>query len=258
MLQAMLGLFRVWRRRRLRRRPFPPEWLPVLASRLPFYRLMTPEAQVTLRDNVKIFAWEKYFIGAAGLVVTDEMRVVISAAACRIIQHLDLSYYDRLTEIVVYPHDYRHPVTGEARLGEAHHWGVVVLSWPAVLRGLGNPCDGWDTAVHEFAHVLDRDGGSFDGTPRLRADDHYRAWAEVMSRHFERLRQGSPREGVVLRDYGGKNAAEFFAVATEAFFERPRVMRQLTPALFEELRQFYGFDPSAQSPCGAPPGSGPG
>jgi hypothetical protein len=239
----MFGFIRNWRRNKLRRRPFPPEWIPILEEKLPFYPDLNAREREVFHGNLKLFVWEKIFIGAKGLEVTDEHRVVIAAAAVRLIQSLDLSYYDRLTEIVVYPHDYTHKDTHGVILGEAHHWGVVVLSWPAVLRGLHNPCDGWDTASHEFAHVLDRHGGAFDGTPVLRASSHYRAWAEVMSLHYHNLRDGAMPERRVMRDYGATNEAEFFAVATEAFFEKPTEMRRLTPDLYEELRQFYGVDP---------------
>lgn len=211
---------------------------------------MSEQARARLRDNVKLFAWEKRFVGAGGLEVTDEMQVVIAAAAARLIQFLDLSFYDRLSEIVVYPYDYRHPgKENQVILGEAHRWGVVVLSWPAVLRGLANPCDGWDTALHEFAHVLDQSSGTPNGTPPLRADDHYRPWAEVMSHNFLSLRDSRTLRDAVLRTYGAKNEAEFFAVATEAFFERPRLMKTLMPDLYSELERFYGFDATVQSAC---------
>jgi hypothetical protein len=237
------------KRRRLARRPFPKEWLPILRRFLPFYRRMTEAEREVFHEHVKVFVWEKTYIGAKGLMVTDTHRVVVAAAAARLVQYLDLDYYDRLREIVIYAHDYRHPDGRAVILGEAHQWGVVVLSWPAVVRGLANPCDGWDTAAHEFAHVLDRASGHFDGTPLLRADGHYRPWAAVMQQHYDRLREGHPREHRVLRSYGAQNPAEFFAVATEAFFERPRMMRELTPELYQELERFYGFDPAAQSPC---------
>jgi len=239
----MFGFIRRWKRKKLRQRPIPPEWDPILREHLPFYEEMDDQEREIFRENLKIFAWEKIFIGAKGLEVTDEHRVVISAAAVRLIQNLDLSYYDRLTEIVVYPHDYTHEDTTGVILGEAHHWGIVVLSWPSVLQGLHNPCDGLDTASHEFAHVLDRDGGAFDGTPILRAGESYRSWADVMSRHYANLQDGAPRERRVMRDYGAVNEAEFFAVATEAFFEKSAEMKRLTPDLYEELRLFYGVDP---------------
>ena len=130
-------------------------------------------------------------------------------------------------------------------LGEAHTWGTVVLSWDSVTQGLADPRDGHDTATHEFAHVLDIADGRFDGTPVLSGHGRYAPWARVMTRHFERLRKGRRPEGRVLRDYGATNEAEFFAVATEAFFEKPEQMKAKTPELYEELRQFYGWDPAA-------------
>jgi Mlc titration factor MtfA (ptsG expression regulator) len=208
------------------------------------YRRLPPALQARLRDLLKVFAWEKTFIGAGGLEVTDEMRVVISASAARLVLHLGLGYYDRLTEIVVYPFIFRHPESDEALLGEAHAWGVVVLSWPAVLQGIRNPDDGHDTASHEFAHVLDRADGAFDGTPRLHSRSLYRPWAQILSRHYLKLRRGDREERKVLRDYGATNEAEFFAVATESYFEKPRQMRTHAPDLYRELQELYGGDPA--------------
>jgi Mlc titration factor MtfA (ptsG expression regulator) len=112
------------------------------------------------------------------------------------------------------------------------------------VGGLRNPRDGHDTATHEFAHVLDRGDGRFDGTPELRASADYAPWAEVMSHHFLELRERSPRQRRVLRDYGATNEAEFFAVATETFFEKGRQLRERAPDLYEELRRFYRCDPA--------------
>lgn len=245
----MTGPIQALRRRRLARQAFPEAWEPIL-RRLPFYRRLPPEQQARLRELLKVFANEKHFFGAGGLAMTDEIRVVISAAAVRLVLRLDLSYYDRLTEIVVYPYVFQNPGgEGEARLGEAHRFGTVVLSWPAVVEGIRYGCDGRDTALHEFAHVLDRATGRFDGTPPLRAHDHYRAWAEVMSEHFLRLREGAAPERTVLRGYGAKNEAEFFAVATEVFYELPARLRAVMPDLYGELARFYGVDPADGSPC---------
>lgn len=240
----VFGLIRSWKRGRLARRPFPETWLPYLHERVPFYRELDPELGRRFLDYLKIFAWEKHFIGAGGMVVTDEVKVVISAAAVRLVLYLDLSLYDRLTELVVYPGHYTHPDKDGVVFGEAHAWGTVVLSWDAVLSGLANPSDGHDTATHEFAHVLDRVDGEFNGTPELRKSGHYRPWAEVMSGHYLKLRQGKQHQRRVLREYGATNEAEFFAVATESFFEKPRQMKKRTPDLYDELKRFYGFDPA--------------
>lgn len=200
--------------------------------------------------QVRTFIAERHWIPAGGMQITDEVKVVIAGAAVRLIQRLDLSYYDRLTEIVVYPYVYRHGDDDRtAVLGEAHNWGTVVLSWPAVLAGLANPCDGLNTALHEFAHVLDRDGGSFNGTPFLRSREDYAPWGLIMSRHFERLQKGFSAESSVLRMYGATNPAEFFSVATEAFFETPEQLQGQLPELYEVLRTFYGGDPFTFGLC---------
>jgi hypothetical protein len=241
----MFGLLRRWRRRRLLSEPVDPGWIAILESRVPFFAKLDAGLRDRFVADLRVFVAEKHWIEAGGMEITDEVRVVIAAAAVRLTLHLDLDVYNRLTEIVVYPSHYRHEDKEDAAVfGEAHAWGTVVLSWDAVVEGLENPRDGHDTATHEFAHVLDRADGSFNGAPELRAREHYRAWAEVMSHHFERLRDGERTERVVMRDYGATNEAEFFAVATESFFEKPAQMMKRTPELYDEMKRFYGFDPA--------------
>jgi len=249
----MFGFIRSWKRKRILKEPFPEEWRAIMEKRLPFYRLLDEERKRRLERDVQVFVREKYFFGAGGFEVEDEHRVVIASCAARLILHLDITFYDRLTEIIVYPGAYKHPDReGGVILGEAHNWGTVVLAWDAVIHGLNNPCDGHDTAIHEFAHVLDRDGGAFDGTPDLRATSDYDPWGQIMSRHFLNLRdKRSAKERRVLRDYGATNEAEFFAVATESFFEKPKQMKAELPDLYELLEEFYGFDPLEKPVCGS-------
>lgn len=242
--RRVIGPFRWLRRRRLKKRPFPAAWHAHLEAHVPFYATLPGPLRERFLSDLKIFAWEKHFIGAGGQEITDEIRVVISAAAVRLVLRLGISMYDRLTEIIVYPSHYQHPEGEGVIFGEAHAWGTVVLSWEAVRRGLANPEDGRDTAIHEFAHVLDRATGSFNGTPELRAREHYRPWAEVMSRHFLSLRRRGRKHRRILRAYGATNEAEFFAVTTEVFFERPDALARRLPDLYQELRRFYGFDPA--------------
>src|SRR5690606_22569025 len=130
------------------------------------------------------------------------------------------------------------PRDEEDRDGEAHDWGVVVLGWQAVLEGLDDPHDGYNTAFHEFAHVLDRSSGEFNGTPPLHSAKDYESWAQVMSTEFERLRREEGMGTYPIDDYGAENEAEFFAVATEVFFEDPGRLRRETPALYRELAKF--------------------
>lgn len=241
----MLGLWRSWRRRRWRKDPFPEEWRRVLEKRVPFWGQISAPLRPRFEHMLTCFIREKAWIPAGGMELSDDVRVVIAATAVRLVLHLDLSYLDRLTEIVVYPAVYKHPEGDGAIFGEAHRFGTVVLAWDAVTHGVRNPRDGEDTATHEFAHVLDRATGAFDGTPMLAEFSAYRSWADIMSRNFKRLRRRDRRQRRVLRAYGATNEAEFFAVATESFFEKSKQMRTLTPELYEELKSFYGHDPAA-------------
>ena len=244
---VMSGLIRTLHRKKLAKKPIPEEWLRILEEKIPFYRRLSGDLKERFLTDLKIFEAEKCFIAAGGMEITEEVRVIISACAVRIILYLDISYYDRLTEIVVYPYVYRHQNEENAILGEAQDWGTVVLSWPAILEGLAHPESGHETAIHEFAHVLDRGEGPFNGTPKLRSRADYRPWAEIMSRHYLALRKHKRKESRVLRAYGATNEAEFFAVATESYFEKPRLMKQLIPDLYAELQEFYGGDPASNS-----------
>lgn len=241
-----MSLIRTLSRRHLRTRPFPVPWRDILNDVVPFYRRLGARYVADFEVSLQVFEHEKAFVGAGGFEITEEVRVVISAAAVRLVVGLDIAYFDRLHEIVVYPAAFVHPDRKGGLLGQVDDWNIVVLSWEDVLAGLRNPRDGRDTALHEFAHVLDRATGVFDGTPTLRASGDYGPWGQILSEHFARLCENDPNELAVLGRYAATNEAEFFAVATEVYFERPKVMRRRAPDLYEVLRRFYGFDPAVE------------
>ena len=121
----------------------------------------------------------------------------------------------------------------------------MVLSWDDVLAGAADIHDGHNVVLHEFAHQLDKEAGYGDGAPDLPQRSMYVAWARVLSAEYAHLvdaiHQNHP---TVLDPYGATNPAEFFAVATEAFFEKPAALKSLHPELYEQLRQFYEQDPA--------------
>jgi Mlc titration factor MtfA (ptsG expression regulator) len=239
---VVFSLITRWKRRRLAARAFPDAWRPIVDDRLDFAASMDTEERERFETHLKLFAWRLNWEPAGGLdEVTDEMRVVIAGAAARLARNLPYSVYDHLSSIVVYPSHYKHEARDGIIFGEANRWGTVVLSWDAVEHGIDNPFDGHDTALHELAHVLDVGDGAFDGTPLLEGGG-YRAWAEVFSRHYLALKRHAPRRSV-LRKYGATNEAEFFAVATEAFFEKPRQMKKKAPDLYDALADYYEIDP---------------
>jgi Mlc titration factor MtfA (ptsG expression regulator) len=242
----MMGLIAWWRRRRALQQPFEASWRDILRVDVPFYASLDEAARARFETKLKVFLRTKYFLPAGGMTIDDRVRVVISAAAARLTMNLPGEHLARLTEIVVYPSHYVHDgEAGAVVFGEAHRHGTVVLSWDAVVGGMTNPDDGHDTALHEFAHVLDVNDGQFDGTPMLTKRAAYSPWARVMSVEFLGLR-GKRQRGKrhVLREYGATNEAEFFAVATEAFFEKPHQMKKKHPELYAVLAEYFNADPA--------------
>ncbi|MEN8142867.1 MAG: M90 family metallopeptidase [Thermodesulfobacteriota bacterium] len=241
------------RRRELLSTPFPPEWLAILKENLPPYQKLSPELQQQLKDYIRIFIAEKSFEGCGGLTLTDEIRVTIGAQACMLLLNRKCDCYPKLYSILVYPSTYvaghrnsldLQPSEVSVRLGESWNHGAVVLAWDSVKKGAVNFRDGHNVAMHEFAHQLDQEDGRGDGAPILGMRSAYSAWSRVFSREYElllhRTRKGKKS---VMDKYGATNPAEFFAVATETFFEKPRQMQKRHPELYRELQGFYKVSP---------------
>ena len=251
----MFGLFRNRKREKLRTQPFAAEWLAILERNVPLYRSLPPEDRRELQGHIQVFLSEKEFEGCGGLEMTDEIRVTIAAQACILLLHRETDYYPGLYTILVYPSAYvaqarkRSPggfVTEgpEARLGEAWEHGPVILSWDDVRAAADDARAGHNVVLHEFAHKLDEEDGADDGVPAL-PRGMYVAWARVIGREYEQLRRDAETgRPTVLDKYGAQNPTEFFAVATEAFFTRPALLRRRHPELYDELADFYQQDPA--------------
>jgi Mlc titration factor MtfA (ptsG expression regulator) len=251
----MFGLSKSERWARIREQPFPPAWSAILEANLPFYQRLSELDRAELRGLIQVFLAEKVFEGCAGLEITDEIRVTIAAQACRLLLHRVTDVYGRLMTILVYPTAYvatgvHHLGNGlveegpQGRLGEAWTTGVVILSWDDVLRGAADPRDAHNVVYHEFAHQLDTEDGAADGTPVLPGRGLHAAWARILGQEFKELREAAEHgKKSVLDQYGATNPAEFFAVATECFFEKPGRLKKKHPELYEELKLYYNQDP---------------
>ena len=247
------------RRERLRTAPFPPEWREIITRNLPIFARLPTTDQEELMEHVQVFLAEKRFEGCAGLELTDEIRVTIAAQACLLLLHRETDYYPELSSILVYPStempEEDHHVAGnmwehgpDNRLRQARPMGSLVLAWDEVKHGAADPRDGQNPVVHEFAHQLDVEDRSSDGAPALSTRAEYLTWARVMRPEFDALREAAEMGSEsVLDSYGAANPAEFFAVATEAFFERPRALRAKNRQLYDQLAAFFRQDPIAYS-----------
>ncbi len=216
-----------------------------IEKNVPFYNKLPAELQVRLQGLVNAFLAEKRFEGCGGLEITDEIRVTIASQACILILNQPIRLYSKLETILVYPNSYLHgPDSDGIILGESWQNGPVVLSWDDVIGGARNVADGRNVVMHEFAHQLDQEDGSADGAPILSDGGKYSAWSQVLSDDYSRMCE-SERKGQAsaLNSYGATNPAEFFAVATETFFEKPQKLAKKNPELYEQLKDYYQLDP---------------
>lgn len=245
------------RRRRVRRQPFPAAWREVLRRRMPAFARLPADLQLQVKKHVQVLVAEKPFIGCAGLVVTDEMRVLIAAQAALLLLNRGAGYFSNLRQVLVYPGAFvvdRSQADGSglthetrrALAGESWQQGQVLLSWDDVVAGAAEPGDGHNVVIHEFAHQLDQERGRANGAPWLGVRDAYARWAAVLSGEFEALRQRlAMGEPGVIDAYAATDPAEFFAVVSEHFFEQPVALAGAHPALYAEFARLYRTDPLA-------------
>jgi Mlc titration factor MtfA (ptsG expression regulator) len=244
------------RRRRILSQPFPAEWLHYLEENVVHYRFLSEGEKKKLRDDLRIVIAEKNWEGCGGLVMSDEIKVTIAAMACLLVIGMEHNYFDRVQSILVYPSAYVAPdvpergsgivdEVGQVRLGEAWYRGPVVLAWDDVRAAGRIPHRGRNVVFHEFAHQLDMLDGVIDGTPPLEREEDVRRWHDVMTAEYDRLIRKAERGQTTLLDtYGATNEAEFFAVATECFFQRPTELAERHPRLYELLRDYFRQDPA--------------
>ena len=264
-LTVALGTLRLmaqpwWVARRRQRQSaavFPAAWRRILRRRVPLVAHLPADLQLRLKRHIQVFIAEKPFIGCQGQAITDEVRVTIAAQACLLLLgHETPDFFPRLKEILVYPGAFvverEHGLDGGAGLnvvrkqrqvlsGESWSQGRVVLSWADALTGAADPHDARNVVVHEFAHQIDQDDGSANGRPWRPTPQLRRRWQHVMDAAFFRL-QHTPSN--VIDAYGATDPAEFFAVASEVFFERPADLAAEAREVYAEFSALYGLDPA--------------
>jgi len=199
----------------------------------------------------------KHWEAAQGFALDDEITVSLAVQAALLVLRLSVDEYREVSAIIVYPTAmqsrgvYAGPVPGTVTdgvvpvLGEAHDGrGPVLVAWDQAESAARSPGRGHNVVFHEFAHKLDMRDDITDGTPRLERGDRDE-WVAVCTEAYNALRAGIERPP--LQPYGATNPAEFFAVATEAFFDVPLELERHEPKLYEVMRKFYKQDPAARA-----------
>lgn len=231
---------------------FRDDWRKILRRRVPLYERLPEESRGVVESHVVQILGRKSFEACGGLEeVTEEIKLTIAGnAALLLVGHPGGEPFPSLRSILVYPGSFSVPGEneGEARrdlLGESWETGSVILSADTVLEDADAGADGFNLVLHEFSHQLDQDFGHADGLPLLEHSKQYQRWAATFSQAFERHERRTAKGWeTVIDPYGAENPAEFFACATETFFERPEELRSEIPFVFEEFVNYYRVDPT--------------
>ena len=247
--------WRRYQRGKIIKQPFKKEWRKILQQRVPYFRQMPADLQLQLKQHIQVFLAEKNFVGCNGVNITDEIKVTVAAQACLLLLNRKTDFYPKLQTILVYPRAFvksqqnkdangLHFTTKMVLAGESWDFGKVVLSWQDTLDGAQIPDDGHNVVIHEFAHQLDQENGRANGAPLLEKGQSYQCWSDVFSAQFELLKKQAKTGSPSLFDYyGATNPAEFFAVASEVFFEKSHAFFHEHPKLYHQLKQYYQVDP---------------
>jgi MtfA peptidase len=242
-------------RQKIQSQVFPKNWRQILKRNMPYFYQMPADLQLQLKQHILVFLDEKEFLGFEGISINDEIKVTIAAQACLLLLNRKTDYYPNLKAIYVYPAAFitKHQQVDGAGVLQAHSsvlsgesWqnGRVILSWHDSQQGAKVVDDGHNVVIHEFAHQLDQETGIANGAPFLKSKNNA-CWSQVLSQEFKLLQQQAlAGHSSLLNHYGATNPAEFFAVASEVFFEKPQAMAKQHPKLYQQLKSFYQVDPA--------------
>jgi len=254
-----MGWLRDWKRKRvLERHPLDESMWQRVRARLPFLDGLRPDEERRLKEMAIVFLAEKEFTPVRGAQVSEDDRLSIALQACLPVLELGLGCYDGWVGIIVHPSDFRVQRAEADEHGVMHVWddelageswpgGPVVLSWEALDEAGSVSRGGVNVVIHEFAHMIDMADGDADGVPPLPSRRARETWIEVFDREYKHFcKDVDEGHGTFLDPYAAENEAEFFAVASEAFFESPNALKAEFPKLYELFAGFYRQDPAGR------------
>jgi len=250
----MISILRNWWHRRIVQKSeiTDTQWELIFSS-LPILNRLTLNEKEKLRQLAIIFLYQKDFVGAQGLTITESMKNIIALQACLPILNLGMDWYRKWSSIIIYPGDF---VPGRAHVdengivhqnrdvlsGEAWLRGPVILSWNGVVSA--TKLDGTNLVIHEFVHKLDMINGVANGFPPLHKNMDKSHWSNNFQHAYEDLNHRiNMGKKTVIDNYAASEPAEFFAVLSEVFFERPEQLEAIYPVIYKHLVDFFRQNP---------------
>lgn len=223
----------------------PPSLKKTLTELVPFYQQLPPFQQQSFEERAGNFLTQVKITGVK-TKVEDIDRVLIAASATIPIFNFPGWHYHNLHEVLLYPqsfdHEYQQVGPGRNILGMVGSGAmnnVMILSQFELRQAFTNSTGKDNTAIHEFVHLLDKRDGDIDGVPEALLDKKYIVpWLQLMQHKIREIYDDKSD----INPYGASNEAEFFAVASEYFFERPALLKEKHPELYHMLQKI--FDPA--------------
>lgn len=257
-----MGWIRDWKRKRVLQKHAIDDALRArVFAGLPFLAGLSADEARRIEAMAIVFLSEKELTPLRGVRISDKDRLSIALQACLPVLNLGLDWYEGWVGVLIYPGDFRVKREELDEDGVLHEWedelsgeswsdGPVVLSWEALAQGPGVGEGGLNVVIHEFAHKLDMRSGEADGMPPLHAGMDAARWRSALEESYAGFCDAVDREKQTWLDpYAAESPAEFFAVASEAFFEAPQELRRRYPDLFEQFVLFYRQDPALRLPA---------
>ncbi|WP_324678456.1 zinc-dependent peptidase [Hymenobacter sp. GOD-10R] len=229
---------------------FPAAWRQVLTERVAFYLSLSKNEKQRFERAVQVFLAETRITGVQ-VEVEDTTRVLVAASAIIPVFGFPEWQYANLGEVLIVPDAWKQekdpnkevaPLDGTL-LGSVQNFQnqhYMRLSKASLEQGFRDAMDKQNVGIHEFAHLLDQADGVIDGVPKLALPPELlQPWAEVMQREIQAIRDGKSE----INPYGATNEAEFFAVVTEYFFEKPEKLQENHPELYQLLSRALRQNP---------------
>lgn len=239
----------IWRKDKWKEptKPFPVKWREIIQEKVTFYNALSKDEKKLFEFKIQEFLLNHRITGiSTDISVTD--KLLVAASAVIPIFKFPKWRYNGLHEVLLYPSSFNEnfETKGKNRrilgmVGTGYMNNTMIISKPALHHGFSNESDKKNTAIHEFVHLIDKSDGNIDGIPKLLLDKQYTIpWLDLINKKIEDIFTNTSD----INPYGGTNTTEFFAVASEYFFERPKLLAKKHPELYQLLEQV--FDQSMQ------------
>jgi Mlc titration factor MtfA (ptsG expression regulator) len=221
------------------------DYKPVLLQHIPFYRELDDAGKLLFEQKVNSFL-AGITIEGVGTAVDDTDRVMIASSAVIPIFGFKNWQYRNLTNVILYPDTFDGEFQFEGgnrsilgMVGSGYMNGQMILSRAALIKGFSKSAGKENTAVHEFVHLLDKSDGATDGVPEnLLAHEYVLPWIKMIRQEIYKIEAGKSD----INPYAVTNEAEFFAVVSEYFFQKPAQLKSKHPELYQMLSTIFMQD----------------